>query len=77
MNNIHYLETLTLEVPVRYIISFFSWINFQYVFTGLHRLLPEAAIRVEVLCKKGVLKDFASLVGKDLRWSLFLIKFQT
>ena len=27
--NIHYLETLTLEVPFRYIISFFSRINFQ------------------------------------------------
>ena len=27
--NIHYLETLTLEVPFRYIISFFSRMNFQ------------------------------------------------
>ena len=27
--NIHYLETLTLEVPFRYIISFSSRINFQ------------------------------------------------
>ena len=27
--NIHYLETLTLEVPFRYIISFLSRINFQ------------------------------------------------
>ena len=27
--NIHYLETLTLELPFRYIISFFTRINFQ------------------------------------------------
>ena len=27
--NIHYLETLNLEVPFRYIISFFGRINFQ------------------------------------------------
>ena len=50
--NIHYLETLTLEVPFRYIISFLRSINFQCVFIGLHCLPPEAAIRVEVFCKK-------------------------
>ena len=44
-----------------------------YVFIGLHCLLPEAAIRVEVFCKKGILKDFT---WKHLCWSLFLIKFQ-
>ena len=31
--NIHYLETLTLEVPFRYIISFFGRINFQCMFS--------------------------------------------
>ena len=29
--NIHYLKTLTLEVPFRYTISFFSRINFQCI----------------------------------------------
>ena len=52
--NTLYLETLTLEVPFRYIISLFAayklWV---YVFIGLHCLLPEAATRVEVLYKKG------------------------
>ena len=48
----------------------------MYVFIGLHCLLPEAAIRVEVFCKKGVLKDFVNFVGKHLCWRLFLIKFQ-
>ena len=47
-----------------------------YVFIGLHCLLPEAAIRVEVFCKKGVLKDFVYFIGKHLCWSLFLMKFQ-
>ena len=42
-----------------------------YVFIGLHCLLREAAIRVELFCKKGVLKDFANFVGKDVCWSLF------
>ena len=46
------LETLTLEVTFRYMISFFRRINFQCVFINLHCLLPEAAIRVEVFCKK-------------------------
>ena len=29
----------------------------------------------EVLCKKGGLKHFANFTGKNLCWSLFLIKF--
>ena len=29
--NIHCLETLTLEVPLRYVIFFISWINFQCI----------------------------------------------
>ena len=48
----------------------------MYVFIGLHCLLPEAVIRVEVFCKKGVLKDFVNFIGKHLCWSLFLIKLQ-
>ena len=48
----------------------------MYVFIGLQCLLPEAAIRVEVFCKKGVLKDFVNFIGKHLCWSLFLIKLQ-
>ena len=74
--NIHYLETLTLEVPFRYIISFFGRINFQCVFICLHCLLREAAIRVVVFCKKRVLKDFINFIEKNLCWSLFLIKLQ-
>ena len=46
------------------------------VFIGLHCLLPVAAIRVEVFCKKGVLKDFVNFIGKHLCWSLILIKLQ-
>ena len=51
--NTLYLETLTLEVPFRY-----TFLSRQhklpiYVFIGLHCLLPEAATRVEVFCKKG------------------------
>ena len=30
----------------------------------------------EVLCKKGILKNFAIFTGKQLCWSLFLIKLQ-
>ena len=48
----------------------------MYVFIGLHCLLPEAAIRVEVFCKKGVLKDFVNFIRKHLCWSLVLIKLQ-
>ena len=44
-----------------------------YVFIGLHSLLPEAATRVEVFCKRGVLKKFVNFIGKQLYWSLFLI----
>ena len=32
--------------------------------------------RSEVLCKKGLLKNFTELTGKHLYWSLFLIKLQ-
>ena len=51
-----------------------------YVFIGLHCLLPEAAIRVEVFCKKkGALNNFVNFMGKHLCWSLFLtlLKLQT
>ena len=48
----------------------------MYVVIGLHCLLPEVAIRVEVFCKKRVLKDLVNFVGKHLYWSFFLIKFQ-
>ena len=47
-----------------------------YVFIGLPCLLPEAAIRAEVFCKKGALKDFENSIGKHLCWSLFSIKLQ-
>ena len=49
-------EALILEVPFRYIISFFGRIDLVYLSIGLHCLLPEAAIRVEVFCKKVFLK---------------------
>ena len=57
---------------------FFFWQDklSVYVFIGLHYLLPEAAIRVKLFCKKGVLKDFINFIGKHLCWSLFLIKLQ-
>ena len=37
--NIYYLETLTLEVAFRYIISFFDRINFQYMSQGRSQVL--------------------------------------
>ena len=48
----------------------------MYVFTGWYCLLLEAATRVEVFCKKGVLKNFVNYIGKHLCWILFSIKFQ-
>ena len=49
----------------------------MYVFIGLHSLLPEAATRVEVFCKKKVLlKIFVNFIRKYLYWSHFLIKLQ-
>ena len=47
-----------------------------YVFIGLHCLLPETAIKVEVFYKKGFLNDFVDFIGKHLCWSLFLITLQ-
>ena len=35
-----------------------------------------AIAEMEVVCKKGVLKNFAKFTGKHLDWSLFLIEFQ-
>ena len=74
--NTLYLETLTLQVP--FSISFLSQQDKHsvYVFTGWYCLLPEAATRVEVFCKKGVLKNFVNYIGKHLCRSLFSIKFQ-
>ena len=48
----------------------------MYVFIGLHCLLPEAATRVEMFCKKSALKNLINFIGKHLCWSLFLIKLQ-
>ena len=47
-----------------------------YVFIGLHCLLPKAATRVEVSCKKTFHKDFVNFIGEHLCWSLFLKKLQ-
>ena len=76
INNL-YLEALTLEVLLRYVISFSVAYKLSvYIFIGLHCLLPESATRVEVFCKKGVPKIFVNFIGKHLCWSLFLIKLQ-
>ena len=75
--NIHYLETLTLEVPFRYIISFFGRINFQCISSlvyTVHCQKQPSEQRCSV--KKDVLKHFVNFVGKHLCWSLFLIKLQ-
>ena len=45
------LETLTLDYRCRFIL-FPQHKRSVYVFIGLHSLLPEAATRVELLCKK-------------------------
>ena len=50
--NALYLETLTLEVPFWYTFPSRQHKLPMYVFIGLHCLLPEAATRVEVFCKK-------------------------
>ena len=74
---IHYLETLTLEVPFRYIISFFGGINFQsmssLVYTVYCQKQPSEWRRS---VKKGVLNNFVNFIGKHLCWSLFLITLQ-
>ena len=71
-----YLETLTLKVPFRYIFLYRQHKLLVYVFIVLHFLLPEPATRVEVFCKKSVLKNFVNFIGKHLGWSLSLIKLQ-
>ena len=45
----------------------FSW--------EIYEFLKQQNQPPEVFCKKGVLKNFAIFTGKDLCWSLFLIKF--
>ena len=70
--NTLYLKTLTLKVPVRYIISQQHKL-LVYVFIGLHCVLPQAATRVQMFCKKSVFKNFVNFIGKHLRWRLFLI----
>ena len=42
-----------------------------YVFIGLHYLLPQAATRVQMFCKKSVFKNFVNFRGKHLCWRLF------
>ena len=75
--NIHYLETLTLEVPFRYIISFFGSINFQCMSSLVYPVYCQKQPS-EQRCsvKKGALKDFVNFIGKHLCWSLFSIKLQ-
>ena len=58
--NVHYLETLTLEVPFRHIISFFSRINFQFMSPLMYTVYCRSSYQ-----SRGVLK------GKHLCWSLF------
>ena len=48
-----YLETLILEVPFRCIILSQQHKLSVCVFIGSHSLMPEAATRLEVFCKKG------------------------
>ena len=33
--------------------------------------------RLQIFFKKGVIKNFVNFTGKNLRWSLFLIKFKS
>ena len=71
-----YLETLTSEY--RSGISFLSRQHklSVYVFICLYCLLPEAATRVEVFVRKGVLKNSVNLTENHQCWSLFLINLQ-
>ena len=66
-----------------YVQFFFSWLSFQSRFPILlcNKTAAEAYVQFQkwppqVLCKKGVLKNFANFTGKHLCWSLFLIKLQ-
>ena len=68
--NTLYLEALTLEVLFRYTFLSRQHKRSMYVFIGLHCLPPEAATRVEVFCKKSILKNFVNFIGKHLCWSL-------
>ena len=61
------IEALTWELPFRYIISFSAaYKRSVYASIGLHCLLPEAAPRVELCCKKCVLKNFVNFMKKHL-----------
>ena len=74
---IHYLETLTLVVLFRYIISFFGRINFQCMSSLVYTVYcQKQPSEHRCSAKNGVLKDFVNFVGKHLCWSLFLIKLQ-
>ena len=76
--NIHYLETLTLEVPFSYIISFLGRINFQRMFPLVYTVYcQKQPSKQRCSVKKGVLKDFVNFIEKHLCWSLFLIKLQS
>ena len=69
--NINYLETLTLEVLFRHIISFSGRINYQCMsslpYTGYCQKQPSEQRR---FVKKGVLKDFVNFIRKHLCQSL-------
>ena len=50
----------------------FFWIEYPFVF--LRRKFISGSSRLEVFCKKGVLRNFANFIGKHLCQSLFFNK---
>ena len=63
-------------------LDWFFWFVFEKVSSSLPMLLVMLVVakrsnsRSQMFFKTVVLKNFAIFTGKNLRWSLFLIKFQ-
>ena len=51
--------------------------KFPYISLVENRCLPFRSSRSQMFFKVGVFKSYAIFVGKYLRWSLFLITFQS
>ena len=74
--NTLYLETLTLEVLFRYVISFSAAKIFSVCFHLFTLFSARSSHHSRRACKKGVLKNFVNVTGNHLCCSLLLIKLQ-
>ena len=53
----------------------FSYVSFNYIRQTVTKMINRSN-RLHMFFKIGVVKNFAEFTGKDLCWSLFLIKLQ-